>query len=154
MEFLMTYGWAIIIILIAVGALWYLGVFRTSTVNRCEIEAPFSCGEVRLADGTPDTLTFTMAAGQISGDSTNNKINSVIINGQDCTSTLSRTNFIDTADATKDARYSKQIFTCTLADAGGVGDKFSGLVGITYERQGAGITRQLQGEFSGEIESA
>ena len=37
MEFLMTYGWAIIIILLAVAALWYLGVFKTSIVNRCAL---------------------------------------------------------------------------------------------------------------------
>tara|TARA_Y100000310_G_C20646826_1_gene797128 strand:- start:289 stop:798 length:510 start_codon:yes stop_codon:yes gene_type:complete len=161
MEFLMTYGWAIIIILVAVGALGYLGVFSTSTVNRCEIEAPFSCGEVRLTNGDPDavpptldTLTFTMGASQISGDSGNNRIDSVLVNGQGCT--LSRTNFIDDADQTQDARYSRQIFDCVApddtVDFGGIGDKFSGLIGLTYERTGAGITREIQGEVSGEIE--
>lgn len=50
MEYLMTYGWAILIILIAVGALFYLGVFDPSTPNTCFIEAPFVCGDVKIAD--------------------------------------------------------------------------------------------------------
>ena len=85
MEFLMTYGWAILIILIAVAALWLLGVFSPSTVNRCQVEAPFNCGEIRVEDGgANDVVTLTMGASLISGSQTNNKINSIIINGAAC----------------------------------------------------------------------
>ena len=31
MEYLMTYGWAILVVLIALGALFYLGVFNPKT---------------------------------------------------------------------------------------------------------------------------
>ena len=35
MEYLMTYGWAILIIIVVVGALFAMGVFRTETTVTC-----------------------------------------------------------------------------------------------------------------------
>src|SRR3989344_9482734 len=45
MEFLMTYGWAILIILIAIGALYFMGVFSPQISEKCMPKLPFaSCG--------------------------------------------------------------------------------------------------------------
>src|SRR3989344_379178 len=137
MEFLMTYGWAILIILIAVAALWLLGVFSPSTVNRCQVEAPFNCGEIRVEDGgANDVVTLTMGASLISGSETNNKISSVIVNGVNCNFGTGRIAFPD-SDPTKDARTKQQQFSCTTAsDIGGVGDKFNGIIQISFEKKG------------------
>lgn len=35
MEYLMTYGWAILIIIVVIGALWRMGVFKTSSTVPC-----------------------------------------------------------------------------------------------------------------------
>ncbi len=45
MEFLMTYGWAILVVLAAIGALAYFGVFTPSSFisPRCTIEPGFDC---------------------------------------------------------------------------------------------------------------
>ena len=52
MEFLMTYGWAILVVLIALGALFYLGVFSPKVPNICNIPAPFVCQDVKFSDST------------------------------------------------------------------------------------------------------
>ena len=38
MEFLMTYGWAIIIILISLATLGYLGIFKGTVPNNCKAD--------------------------------------------------------------------------------------------------------------------
>ena len=55
MEFLSTYGWAIMVTLIAFGALFYFGFidFASNTPDRCELWPEFSCDEVLAStDGT------------------------------------------------------------------------------------------------------
>ena len=43
MEFLMTYGWAILIVIIAIGALYALGVFSGGGGTNCKMDPPFAC---------------------------------------------------------------------------------------------------------------
>ena len=50
MEFLMTYGWAILVVLIVLSGLFYLGVFSPKTPATCFVEAPFVCSDVKIAD--------------------------------------------------------------------------------------------------------
>src|SRR3989338_2510492 len=50
MEFLLTYGWAILVVLIVLSALFYLGVFETETPEVCFIEAPFICKDMIIED--------------------------------------------------------------------------------------------------------
>ena len=54
MEFLMTYGWAILAAVIAIGVLAYFGVFSPGKYisNTCTINAPFGCDEYNLGLGT------------------------------------------------------------------------------------------------------
>jgi hypothetical protein len=52
LEFLTTYGWAFIVILVMIGALAYFGVLSPSKVtpNRCLVEAGFECRDYRISD--------------------------------------------------------------------------------------------------------
>jgi len=77
MEFLMTYGWAIIIILIAVAALWLLGVFDFSSPTKCEIEPPFNCQDAFIHYGGV-ALELAITGGY------EGTLNSVNVNGQAC----------------------------------------------------------------------
>ena len=77
MEFLMTYGWAILIILIAVGALWMLGVFSPNVSTNCSIDPPFSCQDVLIDEGGV-SLRLALAEG-FTGS-----VSSVQVNGEDC----------------------------------------------------------------------
>lgn len=75
MEFLMTYGWAILAAVIAIAVLAYFGVFSPSRYipNTCQITAPLGCNpdltnatsgtpghlDIRIVNGGADTITPT-----------------------------------------------------------------------------------------------
>jgi len=57
MEFLMTYGWAILVVLIAIGALWYfVGNPADIVGDNCRLATPFSCEDYKANDATSITL--------------------------------------------------------------------------------------------------
>jgi len=60
MEFLMTYGWAILVVLAAIGALAYFGVLSPSNLlpTKCEFPAGLDCTEHPSADAAADTIVF------------------------------------------------------------------------------------------------
>ncbi|HLC57532.1 MAG TPA: hypothetical protein VJH95_03095 [Candidatus Nanoarchaeia archaeon] len=60
-EFLMTYGWAILVIMIIVGSLYAMGVFSPSVPNSCDIDAPFNCVDVKAEDGN-DKVSFAISS--------------------------------------------------------------------------------------------
>jgi hypothetical protein len=51
MEFLMTYGWALLVVLIAIGALAFFGVLNPSKFlpNSCSLAPGFSCNDFKAA---------------------------------------------------------------------------------------------------------
>ncbi len=50
MEFLMTYGWAILVVLAAIGALAYFGVLSPDRFlpDKCTVSGGYSCGEYKV----------------------------------------------------------------------------------------------------------
>ncbi len=59
MEFLMTYGWALLVVLIAIGALAFFGVLNPSKFlpNSCSLAPGFSCNDFKVsATGGPGSL--------------------------------------------------------------------------------------------------
>lgn len=66
MEYLMTYGWAILIIAVVLGALFSLGVFSGSSFlgNTCIPGSGYLCTLGTFAHGS---ATFTVTIGQSSG---------------------------------------------------------------------------------------
>ena len=73
MEFLMTYGWAILIVLIVLASLFFLGVFNPKTTNTCLINAPFSCNDIAI--GKNYVVVSLGAQNILSGSLTEKKIN-------------------------------------------------------------------------------
>ncbi|RLC40838.1 MAG: hypothetical protein DRH44_08080, partial [Candidatus Coatesbacteria bacterium] len=67
MEYLMTYGWAILVVMIVGVVLWQLGVFGGAGggVNRATGFTTIKCFDrtIQLKDSTNLTATFTNAAG-------------------------------------------------------------------------------------------
>lgn len=67
MEFLMTYGWSILIIAIVIGALFKLGVFSVSfAANGCVAASGYLCRSPSLAQN--DNISFTL--GQLTSKGT------------------------------------------------------------------------------------
>jgi hypothetical protein len=86
MEFLMTYGWAIIVILIAIAGLWMLGVFNVDSPNTCQISAPFSCQDVFIDEAG---ISFQLAL----SESFTGGIKSISVNGLPCTEIIGSEEF-------------------------------------------------------------
>ena len=60
MEFLMTYGWAILVVLVAIGALAYFGVLSPDKFlpNRCTLPAGIACIDHRALGGVAGAATI------------------------------------------------------------------------------------------------
>ena len=84
MEFLMTYGWAILIVLIVLAALFFLGVFDPQTPNSCIIPAPFNCKDIVFREEGFEIIlgAINIGGGTISDVKVNNQVCSKIsVNG-------------------------------------------------------------------------
>jgi uncharacterized protein (UPF0333 family) len=58
LEFLMTYSWAILVVIIVIGALAYFGVLDPSNLipQTCKLEAGFTCADYSLAASGTDAI--------------------------------------------------------------------------------------------------
>jgi len=64
LEFLMTYGWAILVVLIVIGALAYFGILNPSILlpEKCTLQMGLYCNDHRI-DGQAGTITFNFQNG-------------------------------------------------------------------------------------------
>jgi hypothetical protein len=144
MEYLMTYGWAILVVLIALGALFYLGVFSPKTPSTCTVPSPLTCADVQASAATDDLILVLGASGTSAATLTNVIVNSP--SGYDCT--------ISGGTISTDVPTS---VSC-LGD-GGAGDdlsegtKLSGTGTATYTLQGSTIVHTTEIQFSGTVEA-
>ena len=135
LEYLMTYGWAILVVLAAIGALAYFGVLSPDRFlpEKCTLPSGVAC------------LDFTGSASQVDLVIQNSagfdmQSTSVVVNSTSA-------NFACT-DSDGDATLTdgeKDTFTCTgLSLASG---KFKGTLSITYTNAQTGMTHTKQGEL-------
>ena len=83
LEYLMTYGWAIIVVIIVVGALYALGLTKPCRWTGTQIRefGDFKVGEVKFDGGTKD-LSFTLA--YLKPEIVESAIISTNVDGGDC----------------------------------------------------------------------
>jgi len=86
LEFMMTYGWAILVVLAAIGALSYFGVLDPSrfTPNTCMGSSGISCDGKPLA--TPNSITFSISNG-LGYDIILNSSTALTLTNVNCTNT-------------------------------------------------------------------
>lgn len=136
MEFLMTYGWAILAAVIVIGVLASFGVFSPSKYvpTSCVLSAPLGCdkNQVAASSSTGD-VTFILRNG--GGESLN--ITSIAIEG--CTT--NSTNFI-----VADGDIATSIVDCTGALTSG--EKFTGDVTVTYIVSGGSLSQSSSGSIT------
>ena len=77
MEYLMTYGWAVLVVVIVLAALFYLGVFDSKSDIKGGVEGPFTY-DLKVGQ---DGIQLSLRSSNIVKSGT---INSIKINGQDC----------------------------------------------------------------------
>ncbi|MCX6706727.1 MAG: hypothetical protein NT001_01140 [Candidatus Woesearchaeota archaeon] len=123
MEFLMTYGWAILVVLVVIGALAYFGVLSPKKLlpDKC-IFGPMI---LYLTNGFGDTITVSSATAK----------------GTSCATVVSSTG---TGAWTSGAK-ATLTFACT---AGTAGDKTNEEVTIVYTKPGSALTHTVSGQVS------
>ncbi len=62
MEFLMTYGWAILVVLVAIGALAYFGILSPARFlpESCTLAPGIGCNDFKITYGAPDVGTIQL----------------------------------------------------------------------------------------------
>ncbi len=127
MEFLMTYGWAILAAIIAIGALAYFGVFSPGryTPETCILSAPFGCSDDSVAKVAEVDLII------INGGGEDYNISSISLTNCEPAITPGTTH-VSGAEVT---------YTITCLPILTLGARFNGNIEITYTKVGG--TREL-----------
>jgi hypothetical protein len=141
MEFLMTYGWAILIVLAAMGALSYFGVLTPDKflTDKCLISNGFNCPQFKIS---PVQIQFEIKNTQ-----------GVDLSGIDITlyGRLGNTTCI-VANPTipsmaTGATTGLLTFNCPVS-----GDRFTGDINIVYTRSGETISHNASGSITAKVE--
>lgn len=151
MEFLMTYGWAILVVLAAVGALAYFGVLSPDTLlpERTTFQAPLPNVENAFADATENEveISFTNNVGQ--RINLTNTANATVDEGGECIwGKAERANgsTIEPAHTISNGEVFRIIWDCSGADDTEVGSRFtSDDIRFEYTNMNTGSTRRHTG---------
>ena len=134
MEFLMTYGWAILVVLIVLSGLYYLGVFSPKTGNIYSIRAPLVIQDLAIKN---NGIIFKMSSNLVESV----VVRDVKVNGQSCS-------------ALHGFLYNTQIsegtYTGCSVDLSNY-NKISGSVDVNYIIQ-SGLSHDISGDYSGRVE--
>lgn len=133
MEFLMTYGWAILVVLVAVGALAYFGVLSPDKFlpAKCTLPAGIACLDHKATQNSLDVRIQNSLGYDIA-------INSV--KATDCTALGSQATLGNGAAAT-------YTFVCAIT-----GTKYNGQLNITFTPTETTIQHTLQGQIVSRVE--
>ena len=136
MEFLMTYGWAILVVLAAIAALAYFGVLSPEKFlpEKCVLQPGIACVSHKV-EPTKITLVISNGLGRTI------LINSIDVSG--CTSTFS------------DPLQSGQDHTFVIGGAcnnGAAKEKFKGDITLAYTEKDTNLTKTAYGNLNTKIE--
>jgi hypothetical protein len=138
LEFLMTYGWAILVVLIAIGALAFFGVLSPERFlpAKCTLQPGLACADHKV---TPGQITVVIKNGygaDITVDS---------MSAQNCVGVVSPAlpvSLANGAQTTFDIPCTTPITT----------SKYSGILNITYTNADSGLQRSNIGDIVGSVE--
>ena len=142
MEFLMTYGWAILIILIVIAVIISTGVFNPKIPNTCTSVSPITCYDVKM--DTNGNIFFTLT----SSDTQSALINQVTLNNP----------VVSPGTCTPQPNNVQndiiQSFNCDLLGTGTLqqGIRFDAAASITYILLGGTNSHDITIKFSGTTE--
>jgi len=137
MEFLMTYGWAILVVLAAIAALAYFGVLSPDRFlpEKCTLPSGMACLDFRYT-GTGFELVIQNSAGfDMSGIT-------VGIDGAGCVANAS-------SGSTTLTNGQKDTYTVTCSPTAG---KFKGDINVLYTNQQTGMVHTKTGELIAKVE--
>ena len=129
MEFLMTYGWAILVVLAAIAALAYFGVLSPEKFlpENCKIAPGINCAGFKVSTGST-TLVLQNGYGK------DLIIDSITV--KDCTQSFTGDqSILDNGDM--------KTFVLTGCTNGDVGDRFKGDILISYTEEYTNLTKTI-----------
>ena len=135
MEFLMTYGWAILVVLAAIAALAYFGVLSPEKLlpEKCIIAPGIACVQHKL-DSSTTLLILSNGLGR--------SINITSVQVGDCTGTF--TNLLASGDEAN--------FQLTGCSNGASKDAFKGDITLSYTDVAYNISKTVHGNLATKIE--
>lgn len=137
MEFLMTYGWAILAAIIVVGVLWVvIGNPFNIVGNEFQLSAPLAANAMSLSAGI---LEVEFRNGL--GDTIN--VTEIALSSTDC-STLTPSPQVEISSG----QFANFTITC---DGLGVGETLKSDVTISYTSSGSSLTQKATGSISGRV---
>ena len=142
MEFLMTYGWAILVVLIVRAALFYLGIFSPRTPNVCIAGAPISCPDVK-ATASSQVITLVLGA-SATQTATLDGVSISVPSVSGCTLSPSPYTISKATPTGIDCTFAPSTLT--------VGQKYSGNATVSYKLESSTQTHTLIVQFSGVVE--
>ena len=139
LEYLMTYGWAILAVVVVLAVLWYLGIFTPKAPEMCVFDSPFSCiGGTAYVNSSAIVLKIGVQGALVNWAN----VTSITVNGNSVTGcTFPITLSLDTENRVN----------CTLPSSLAKGSSFRGKITFEYEYR-AGNTRTASGRFSGTVQ--
>ena len=134
MEFLMTYGWAILVVLVAIGALAYFGVLSPARFlpSSCQLQSGVSCDSYKVATNGI-RIVLRNGLGQ--------DMRNVVIGVNECGTMASSVNVTDGSTT-------NQVITCTLT----AGSRFKETVWAYYTDPN-GVTHNNTGQIVSTVEA-
>ena len=135
LEFLMTYGWAILVVLVAVGALAYFGVLSPEKFlpSKCMLQPGIGCLDFK-ATSTVVTVYIQNALGY--------DISSVTVKASGCGTDSTPAAIVNGDKGKYDIKWG---YTLT-------GSKYNGAINITYVITETGISHTNQGTLTARLE--
>ena len=134
LEFLMTYGWAILVVLVAVGALAYFGVLSPDRFlpNKCTFTAGIACLDNKVTASSMVLRVQNSLGYDITVDA---------VKADKCTALGSQGTLANGAQVTFPT------LTCVIATT-----KYSGQVNISYTNPDTGISHTNLGQITTKVE--
>lgn len=135
LEFIMTYGWAILVVLVAIGALAYFGVLSPDKFlpAKCTLQSGIACVDHKA---TATSLAITVR------NSLGYDVTVDAVKAQQCTALGSQGTLVNGAS-------SPTTYTLTCTNSG---SKYNGQVNITFTNADTNIQHVNQGQVTTKIE--
>lgn len=152
MEFLTTYGWAFVVMLIMVGAMSAFGVWSPDSLlpSKCVLETPFTCLDSKVdANGEITLLIQYLFTQRLSKVEVNISTYDCDLGTDDSYLSPDLVEKSDYLNASGD-EYIR--FHCTPSTTPSLDQKFEGDITLTYAQQGTGIEHTVIGNFVRRVE--
>ncbi|MBD3249229.1 hypothetical protein GF336_04240 [Candidatus Woesearchaeota archaeon] len=135
MEFLMTYGWALLVVLAAIGALAYFGVLSPGKFvpDQCVLVPGLACLDSSVTSSEINLVLANSLGRDI-------QVNGLSVGG--CNKTLDV--LFENGD--------KRTFNITGCDNGEPEEKFSGDIIIDYTNRDSGLSKTITGKLTSKVQ--